>query len=64
MIKKEGGSWDIIMNKMPISKSNITKHNIRQVKAGTNGSLMYGIATEQVKGMKRAQDSKYFIGYY
>jgi len=25
---------------------------------------MFGIGTEDIKGMSRAQDSKFFIGYY
>ena len=64
-IKKiSGGFWDVAMNKMPIDKGKISKFTIRQIKAGKNGSFMFGIGTSHIKGMNRAQDSKYFIGYY
>jgi hypothetical protein len=47
-----------------LDKHAIFKYNIRQRKAGSNGSFMYGIGTKHIKGLNRAQDSKYFIGYY
>jgi hypothetical protein len=53
-----GGSWDILINKIPLDKSEISKYNIRQIKAGNNGSFMYGIGSELIKGLNRAQDSK------
>lgn len=42
----------------------MSRYHIKQVRAGSNGSFMYGIGTEAVKGMNRAQDSKEYIGYY
>ncbi len=52
------------MCKNTIEKQSVFRYHIKQIKAGPNGSLMYGVATEAVKGMNRAQDSKDFIGYY
>ncbi|CAM6005954.1 unnamed protein product [Sphagnum balticum] len=38
--------------------------HLGKVRAGSNGSFMYGVGTAAVRGMNRAQDSKEFIGYY
>lgn len=52
------------MSKHPIERNEVTKYHIKQIKAGSNGSFMYGIGTEAVRGLNRAQDSKEYIGYY
>ena len=52
------------MSKYPIERNEVTKYHIKQVRAGSNGSFMYGVGTEAVRGLNRAQDSKEFIGYY
>jgi hypothetical protein len=54
----------VLISKIPIEKNEVTRYIIRQIKAGSNGSFMYGIGTEGIKGLNRAQDSKEFIGYY
>lgn len=56
--KIAGGSWDVLINKIPLEKNQITKYHIRQIRAGNNGSLMYGVGTQLIKGLNRAQDSK------
>ena len=62
--KNGGGTWDVLFCKYPVEKNEVYKYNIKQIKAGSNGSFMYGVGTENLKGMNRAQDSKEFIGYY
>lgn len=52
------------MNKVQIDRNYVTRFEIKQLRAGNNGSFMYGIATAGIKGLKRPQDSKQFIGYY
>ncbi len=53
-----GGTWDVLMNKIEIQRNFITRFEIKQIRAGNNGSFMYGIATAAIKGLKRPQDSK------
>jgi len=48
----------------PIEKNDLYRYSIRQVKAGTGGSFMYGIGTASIRGVVRAQDHKEFMGYY
>ena len=62
--KSGGGSWDLLMCRNEIEKNDIFRYTIRQIKAGSGGSFMYGIATASVRGINRAQDHKEFIGYY
>lgn len=62
--KISGGNWDILINKLDIEKNQIYLYHLRQVRAGSNGSFMYGIGTAAVKGISRAQDHREFIGYY
>ena len=57
-------SWDILLAKFPIPKGEISRYMIKQIHAGNNGSFMYGIGTETLRGLNRAQDSKEFVGYY
>jgi hypothetical protein len=56
--KTIGGTWDVLINKLPIDKKEATRYHIRQIRAGINGSFMYGIASDLIKGLSRAQDSK------
>ena len=62
--KISGGTWDVLTCKYSIEKNDVVKYNIKQINAGMNGSFMYGIGNEAVKGLNRAQDNKEFIGYY
>jgi hypothetical protein len=62
--KNCGGSWDILICKHEIEKNEVYRYTIRQVRAGNNGSFMYGIGTAAIRGVNRAQDHKEFIGYY
>jgi len=43
--KLSGGTWDVLNCKYSIEKNDLFKYNIKQIKAGMNGSFMYGIGT-------------------
>lgn len=62
--KLGGGSWDVLICQNPIEKNDNFRYTIRQIRAGSGGSFMYGIGTSTIKGINRAQDNKEFIGYY
>lgn len=62
--KAGGGSWDLLICQNPIEINDVFRYTIRQIRAGSGGSFMYGIGTAAIRGVNRAQDHKEFIGYY
>lgn len=56
--KNCGGSWDVLISKYEIQKNEVHRCIVKQIKAGNNGSFMYGIGTASIRGINRAQDHK------
>lgn len=52
------------MDKRAIPIGETTIYQILQIRAGPGGSLMYGVGTKDLFGLKRPQDNPNFSGYY
>lgn len=63
-LKNGGSSWEVLICKHEIDRNEVYNYTLKQLRAGNNGSFMYGIGTAAIRGVNRAQDHKEFIGYY